>query len=267
MRARGNLSLRAFLSEQLTDAGLPLVATGRQVLEAEFPPNQQARTILSVIGEGFRRRVDISNEVGVPSNNLAAPLETLTSKKRVVESRLPLSTAKSRDTRYEIIDPYLRFFMRFVDRHLGEIERGRGRIAVSAIMADWSTYRGKAIEHLVREGIDQLLPEERFGDALATGSFWTADHQTEVDLIGADRREAPARRISFIGTVKWRESKPLTFADLNALTAAASEVPGVTANTMKIGVSRFGVEARAGGAFDAVLGPDELLEAWADSEE
>lgn len=267
VRARGNLSLRAFLSEQLADAGLPLVATGRQVLEAEFPPNQQARTILSVIGEGFRRRVDIAHEVGVPSNNLAAPLETLTTKKRVVEGRLPLSTTRSRDTRYEIIDPYLRFFMRFVDRHLGEIERGRGRIAVKAIMGDWSTYRGKAIEHLVRDGIDQMLPEERFGDAHATGSFWTADHQTEVDLIGADRREAPARRISFIGTLKWRESKPLTFADLNALTAASSEVPGVTANTLKIGVSRSGVEARAGDAFDVVLGPDELLEAWADSEE
>lgn len=201
------------------------MATGRQVLEAEFQPNQQARSILSVIGEGFRRRVDIANEVGVASNNLAAPLETLTSKKRVVEGRLPLSTAKSRDTRYEIVDPYLRFFMRFVDRHLGEIERGRGRVAVSAIMSDWSTYRGRAIEHLVREGIDELLPNERFGEALVTGSFWTADHQTEVDLIGADRREAPAKRVGFIGTVKWREDKLMTLKDLNALTGPPAESP------------------------------------------
>lgn len=267
VRARGDLGLRAFLSEQLADPGLPLVATGRQVLEAEFPPNQQARTILSVIGEGFRRRVDIANEVGVPSNNLAAPLETLTAKKRVVEGRLPLSTAKSRDTRYEIIDPYLRFFMRFVDRHLGEIERGRGRVAVKATMADWPTYRGKAIEHLVREGIDQLLPDERFGDAAVTGGFWTADHQTEVDLIGADRREAPAKRINFTGTVKWRESKPITLADLNALAAASSRIPGVVPSTLKVGVHRAGVDARAAGAFDVVLGPEELLEAWADSAE
>ncbi len=267
VRARGSLGLRAFLSDQLADAGLPLVATGRQVLEAEFPPNQQARSILSVIGEGFRRRVDIANEVGVASNNLAAPLETLTSKKRVVEGRLPLSTAKSRDTRYEIVDPYLRFFMRFVDRHLGEIERGRGRVAVTAIMSDWSTYRGRAIEHLVREGIDELLPDDRLGEALVTGSFWTADHQTEVDLIGADRREPPAKRLSFIGTVKWRENKPLTVADLNALTSISTRVPGATANTMTVGVSRSGVEARAAGAFDVVLGPDELLRAWTDAQE
>jgi uncharacterized protein len=263
VRARGNLGLRPFLSQQLADPGLPLVATGRQVLEAEFPPNQQARTILSVIGEGFRRRVAIANEVGVASNNLAAPLETLTTKKRVVEGRLPLSTAKSRDTRYEIVDPYLRFFMRFVDRHLGEIERGRGRIAVSAIMSDWSAYRGRAIEHLVREGIDQLLPDERFGAAVVTGGFWTADHQTEIDLIGADRREAPAKRISFIGTVKWRERHPLNLTDLNALVTAASRVPGATtATTRTIGVSRSGVEERAESAFDVLLGPDELLQAW-----
>lgn len=267
VRARGNLGLRPFLSQQLADAGLPLVATGRQVLEAEFPPNQQARSILSVIGEGFRRRVDIASEVGVASNNLAAPLETLTTKKRVVEGRLPLSTARSRDTRYEIVDPYLRFFMRFVDRHLGEIERGRGRVAVSAIMSDWSTYRGRAIEHLVREGIDQLLPDERFGGALVTGSFWTADHQSEVDLIGADRRAPPAKRLSFIGTVKWRENKPLTLADLNALIGVSTRVPGVTATTLKIGVSRSGVDERTSGAFDVVLGPDELLKAWANSAE
>ncbi|MGQ0607022.1 MAG: ATP-binding protein [Chloroflexota bacterium] len=265
VRARGGMGLRAFLSEQLTDAGLPLVLTGRQVLDAEFPPNQQARAILSVIGEGFRRRVDIGNEVGVASNNLAGPLETLTTRKRVVEGRLPLSTATSRDTRYEIVDPYLRFFMRFIDRHLGEIERGRGRIAVAAIMGDWSTYRGKAIEHLVRDAVDQLLPDARFGDAVATGGFWTTDHRTEIDLIGADRRKAPARRISFIGTVKWRENKPLTFTDLNVLTTGSSKVPGMTADTRKVGASRSGVDARAGGAFDVVLEPDELLEAWKSS--
>jgi hypothetical protein len=185
----------------------------------------------------------------------------------VVEGRVPLSTGKSRDTRYEIVDPYLRFFMRFVDRHLGEIERGRGRVAVSAIMSDWPTYRGRAIEHLVREGIDELLPDERFGEALVTGSFWTTDHQTEVDLIGADRRESPAKRLSFIGSVKWRENKLLTLTDLNALTGVATRVPGATANTLKVGVSRSGVEGRAAGAFDVVLGPDELLKAWTDAEE
>jgi AAA+ ATPase superfamily predicted ATPase len=254
--------LREFLSEQLADAGLPLVATGRQVLDAEFPPNQQARAILSVIGEGFRRRVDIGNEVGVPAHNLAAPLETLTRKKRVVEGRLPLSTARSRDTRYEIMDPYLRFHMRFLDRYLGEIERGRGRVAVSAILADWPTYRGKAIEHLVREAIDQLLPDERFGVANVAGSFWTADHQIEVDLVGADRREPPAKHVDFVGTVKWRENKLLNFTDLNSLTASTARVPGVTPTTLKVGVTRSGVDDRAAGAFDVTLEPDQLLDAW-----
>lgn len=141
--------------------------------------------------------------------------------------------------------------MRFVDRHLGEIERGRGRVAVLAIMADRPAYRGRSVEHLVRDGIDQLLPDERFGAAVVTGGFWTADHQTEVDLVAADRRAPPARRLSFIGTVTWCENKPLALADLNALIGVSTRVPGVTADTVKVGVSRSGIDARAAGAFDA----------------
>lgn len=262
VRARMDQPLRDFLLDQLDDDGSPLVATGRQVLDAEFPPNTQARAILSVIGEGFRRRVDIGSEVGVAAHNLAAPLEILTTKKRVVEGRQPLSTAASRDTRYEIVDPYLRFYMRFIDRLIGEIERGRGRVAANLILGDWKTYRGKAIEHLVREAIDEILPDPRFGDALATGGFWTTDHQTEIDLVGADRRQSPAKAISFVGTVKWRENHPLDLKDLNVLIRQAAAVPGAAEDVRKVGVTRSGVEERAHAAFDVVLEPDELLAAW-----
>lgn len=262
VRARGNRSLREFLRDQLVDDGSPLVATGRQVLDAEFPPNTQARAILSVIGEGHRRRIDIANEIGVNPANLAPPLETLKAKKRVIDSRRPLSTAASRDTRYEIVDPYLRFYMRFIDRYLVEIERGRGRIATDLIMRDWPTYRGMAIEQLVRESLDEMLPDPRFGTASAVGSFWTSDHQVELDIVGADRRQPAAKQLSFVGTVKWRENRQLTLADLNALTRSAARVPGVKDDVRKVGVTRSGVEERARAAFDVVLEPEELLAAW-----
>jgi len=126
-------------------------------------------------------------------------------------------------------------------------------------MADWPTYRGKAIEHLVREDIDQLLPDERFGDAAVTGGFWTADHQTEVDLIGADRREGEAGQLHGHCQVA-REQ-----ADHPGRPACARG--RLEPSTLKVGVHRAGVDARAAGAFDVVLGPDDLLKAWADSAE
>lgn len=262
VRAKMGRSLKDFLEDQLADDGTPLVTTGRLILDGEFGTSAQARTILSVIGEGVRKRTDIANEVGVMAHNLKGPLDLLIAEKRVIEVRRPLSTATSRDSRYEIVDPYLRFFMRFVDRYRGEIERGRGRVVAKAILDGWSTYRGKAVEALIRQSLEEIIPDPRFGRATAVGAYWTADHQVEVDLVGADRRDPPAKRVSFIGTIKWRENKPLTIADHEALIAHTSRIGGAGPATKTIGVSLSGADERALAAFDLVLGPADILAAW-----
>jgi len=262
VRAKMGRSLKDFLEDQLADDGTPLVTTGRLILDGEFGASAQARTILSVIGEGFRKRTDIANEVGVEAHNLKAPLDLLIAEKRVVEARRPLSTATSRDSRYEIVEPYLRFFMRFVDRYRGEIERGRGRIVTKTILDGWWTYRGKAVEALIRQALDEMIPDPRFGDADAVGAYWTADNRVEVDLVGADRRDPPAKKVSFIGTIKWRENKPLTMVDYNRLNASKAAIAGAAPAVGTVGVARSGADERAFAAFDVVLGPDEILAAW-----
>lgn len=84
-----------------------------------------------MLGEGLRKRHDISRKTGFHAANIKRPLDFLINQKRVVEGRRPLSTATSRDTRYEIVDPFLRFYMRFIDRHRGVLERTRGRVVGS----------------------------------------------------------------------------------------------------------------------------------------
>ena len=263
VRAKMGRTLRTFLLEQLADDGTPLVTTGRQLLDSELVGATQARTILSVIGEGFRKRTDIAGEVGVDAHNLKPPLDFLVDQKRVIEGRRPLSTATSRDTRYEIVDPYLRFFTRFIDRNRGEIERGLGRVVAETVLRDWSIYRGKAIEALVREAIEALLPDSRLPRTSAVGAFWTPDNAVEVDLVGADRRQPPTTRITFVGSVKWRENKLLDRHDYEALVTAATRIPGAGSETPTIGVSRSGADTDAITMFDVVLGPEELLAAWA----
>jgi hypothetical protein len=92
-----NRSLKDFLADHIADDGTPLMTTGRLILDSEFGSRAQARTILSVIGEGFRKRGDIAAEVGVDTTNLKPPLDLLITDKRVVEGRRPLSAAPSRD--------------------------------------------------------------------------------------------------------------------------------------------------------------------------
>jgi len=159
--------------------------------------------------------------------------------------------------------------MRFIDHYRGEIERGRGRVIAPLILRDWSTYRGKAIEPLVRDAVDELLPDGRFGDAAAVGAFWAdgdgnnGRKSIEVDLVGADRRDSPATRLAFIGSIKWREKRKMLKRDYSALIAAGSEIHGVDpAEIRTVAVSRVGVDPEAAEAFDLSLDADDILRAW-----
>ena len=263
VRAKMGRSLEDFLADQLADDGTALVTTGRLILDSEFGTNTQARSILSVLGGGLRKRGDISRETGIDAANIKRPLDFLIDEKRVAEGRRPLSTAASRDTRYEIVDPFLRFYMRFIDRYRGEIERGRGRAVASIILRDWSTYRGQAIEAIIRRSLDEMIPDVRFGDAAAVGAYWTADNAVEVDLVGADRRDLPAKRVSFIGSIKWREARQMNRADHTSLISSAARIPGAGATrTRTVAVSRLGADADATSLFDVVLDAEDILAAW-----
>ena len=68
-----------------------------------------------------------------------------------IATSLPVSTKAGTDRRYAVVDPCLRFYLRFLDAGYGEIDRGRGRILVPAIMGVWETYLGLAIEPLIRQ--------------------------------------------------------------------------------------------------------------------
>ncbi|MEK8144496.1 hypothetical protein NKH18_30310 [Streptomyces sp. M10(2022)] len=62
---------------------------------------------------------------GVPATSLNRALRLLVAK-RVVEAVTPLSTRPSKETRYYISDPHLRFWLAFLGPNLPEIERARG---------------------------------------------------------------------------------------------------------------------------------------------
>lgn len=263
VRAKMDQPLSDFLRDQLADDGTPLVTTGRLILDSEFGTNKQARSILSVLGEGLRKRADISRDTGIDAANLKRPLDFLIDEKRVVEKRQPLSGARTRDTRYQISDPFLRFYMRFIDRYRGEIERARGRMVAGLVRRDWSAYRGKAIEPIIRSALEEIVPDERFGDAAVVGAYWTNDNAVEVDLVGADRRDPPARRIAFVGSVKWRQRGRIGKSDYSALMTSAFRIPGVEpSKTRTVAVSRYGADASAAGLFDVDLDADDILRAW-----
>ena len=245
-----------YLAEAVTDPLSALLVSGERAIAAEFPPQSQARLVLGAIGSGERSFSLIQRAAGgMPQASLHRALRLLADK-RIVDVRVPLSTRPSRETRYSIADPYLRFWLAFPGRHLPEIERGRGDLLMRRITASWTSWRGAAIKPVVREALRRLA-DRLPGDPGVIGGYWTRTNDPEIDLVGADR-EPIAQRISFVGSVKWRDSHPFDDHDLAELAVHRSRMPGADESTPMVAVSRS--QAVAGGV--TLLGPEDILAAW-----
>ncbi|MGH3929882.1 MAG: hypothetical protein ACRDTF_07880 [Pseudonocardiaceae bacterium] len=93
----------------------------------------------------------------------------------------------------------------------------------------WSSYRGRAVEPLVRQSLERLAP-------------------------------VPGLDIAAVGSIKWRDGQPFSTADAAGLRQAASVLPGADDTTSLVAVSRSGFVDGLGEVVR--LGPDDLLSAW-----
>jgi AAA+ ATPase superfamily predicted ATPase len=252
-----NAGVFDYLDSAVADPTSALIVSGERSLAAEFPADAQARQVLAAIGSGERTHTLIGRAAGgMPATSLNRALQLLIAK-RVVEAATPLSTRASKETRYYVADPHLRFWLAFLGPHLAEVERGRGDLTLARIRASWTTWRGRAVESVVRESLFRLreggLPDETG----AVGGYWTRTNDPEIDIVSADRGPV-AKRITAVGSIKWLERKPFDLHDLSRLLVHRSQLPGASDSTPLIAVARAGV------AVDGIhgIGPEQLLSAW-----
>jgi len=145
-----------FLLDQLSDENSDLVVVAQRVLSAEFSPEVQARSVLGAIGAGERTFKAIGSTAGIQATPLSRALPTLRENKRVVALDVPLAINPPDEPRYRVADPYLRFWLRFVEPGLPDIPRGRADLTLRRVRESWGDYRGRAIEPIVREALERL---------------------------------------------------------------------------------------------------------------
>lgn len=258
VRSRADAAdLEQYLAQQVEDATSPLLVAGERGLTAQFPADTPARQVLRAIGSDASAFGRISDRSGVSRPTLQRKLDMLV-EARVIERDIPLAAPPGRHRRYRIADPALRFWVRYLDRGLADIERGRGDVVLSRIQRDWPDYRGRAIEPIIRDALTRLLPDARLTDVAGIGSWWTRAHDVEVDIVGVDDIDRP-QRVATVGTIRWRDRRPLSSNDLAELHAHRVRVPGTDNTTSLVGVHPTGA---APAAFDAVFDADALLDAY-----
>ncbi|MFI6580130.1 ATP-binding protein [Embleya sp. NPDC050493] len=253
---RPGASMWEFLETALENPISALLVSAERSLAAEFPAQAMGREVLRAIGTGERTFSNIARAAGGIAHSTLTRAADLLIDKQVVATELPLSLRPSKERRYRVADPYLRFWLAFLDPHMAEIERMRGDLTLTRIGSGWTSWRGRAVEPLVRESLARILPAGGLPAAPAVGGYWTRSNDVEIDLVGADRQPV-AKRLLFLGSIKWLEASPFDAHDLAALhkhRAMLTEDP-----IPLVAVSRSGVDCRG---LQAVFGPADLLEAW-----
>ncbi len=245
-----------FLASELANPVSPLLVSAERSLAAEFPDSAMAGAVLSAIGSGERTFTNIARAAGGISHTTLTRATDVLVRKRMVAAELPISTRPSRERRYRVSDPYLRFWLTFVGPHLAEIERLRGDITLDRVRAGWATWRGRTVEPLLRESLARLLPDGVLPSAPVVGSYWTRSNSIEIDVVGADR-EPVAKELLFVGSIKWLENAAFDDHDLVALHKHRAAVTDRAVPLLAI--SRSGVSAAG---LDATYGPEQLLGAW-----
>jgi AAA+ ATPase superfamily predicted ATPase len=252
--------LASYLRDALDDPTSFLVVSAERALSAEFPTEAQARTVLGALGDGARAHSRILGHTNLSATTVNEALHLLAGR-RVVRRRTPYSARAAPKTAiWEVVDPYMRFWLRFVNRKVDLIERGRGSLLVEEFRRDWPSFRGRAIEPVVRDSLERLLPDrQRFGAARHAGGYWNRTGTIEVDLVGGDSRPV-AKRVAFLGSIKWRERGRFTRRDAQEMAKWRAQVPGADEQTLLIGVSSRGFDPDV--PLDRRLLPEDLLDAW-----
>ncbi len=164
---------------------------------------QTYEAVLRAIATGSHTPQDIGAALALPSTHLSPYLKQLEAL-HLVERRLPATLPRedrrtSRNSRYHLRDPYLRFYFRFIAPNLDMVEQGLMDVLWERIAEQFRAFIGvTAFEDLCREW---TLAQAR-GHRLPmtpeyVGSHWSADAQVDVVAINWRTHEI------LLGECKW----------------------------------------------------------------
>lgn len=194
--------------------------------------------ILQAIANGAHIQKEIIAYTGLQQGHVSQYLSILVDA-RIVEKRIPVTASpKSRQARYHIGDPYLRFYYRFISNHQSQLNLGVKEQTIAEIRRHLVDFIGKHTweeicwEWVLRASVAGKLPF--LVDQV--GSIWKYQ-QYQIDITGINTRE----RTLLLGECKWLQA-PAGRGTLSALLNKTSQV--VPANgrwkVMLMGFSRQG---------------------------
>lgn len=173
-------------------------------LHEQFDEPRNYAAIMEAIAHNSRTRGDIAEYLNLSPNLVGRYLSTLV-ELGIVERRLPVTTrptGASRQGRYYLADPYLRFYFRFIAPRLDQIERHRTAQTLAYVRDHLREFVGShAFEELCRDWVGLVGDQGRLPFyPERVGSYWGSDAQLDVFALNEDDKTA------LVGECKWGAS-------------------------------------------------------------
>ena len=177
-------SIESNLAAELLDEYAPLYREADFLLREELREVTLYYAILAAIAAGHSTVQGIARQAGQDPRGLAYYLQQLI-ELGYVERRYPLTgePPPARSVHYDLSDPLLRFWFRFVFPSTSYIRHmGADRALQDLIRPHLDAYFGQCFERLCREALPWLYRREGVTAAFEVGQYWSKT--TQIDLVG-----------------------------------------------------------------------------------
>lgn len=174
----------------------PFIKEGAHRLVEDFGAEHQSHfDILGAISTGHTTRSQIKSLAGTATD---FHLDRLEKNFNVISKVNPISSKKTaRDSRFEIEDPFLKFWFKFVHSNSSAVEMGNYEYIRAHIERDFSTFSGLELESLFKA----ILSESKQFSQI--GSYWNSKGTDEIDIVAIN----PLKKRVLIAEVKRKQSK------------------------------------------------------------
>jgi AAA+ ATPase superfamily predicted ATPase len=192
----------------------------QRLLLDDFRETAQASSLLALIGQGCTRISELGGRLGCPSTSLTRPIARLTELGLLVrETPWDTDPRDSKKSLYQLADPFLNFWYRFVDPHRSRLALGQLPGVLAKIQEQWPGYLGKIWENLARASLSQ--------DWLPAGRWWSKE--VELDIVA---RHPDKPETILVGEAKISASPSEVPRLLQSLKQRAEKCPALNGCTL-----------------------------------
>lgn len=193
------LSISENIRQQLLTPNNLMQAEPRLLLQDFVREPDNYIALFNAIANGYRTQKEMMAYTGLAQGHVSSYLSVLEAA-GFIERRVPVTAGpKSRQSRYHITDPYLRFYYRFLSSRQTQLALGVQEPALTEVkrhLLDFigtHTWEELCREWVLRAGAVGKLPflVDR------VGSYW--DKTVQVDVVGINKME----KTLIIGECKW----------------------------------------------------------------